>query len=106
MKIKTNILDIYKGNDGKYSWRSIWASVALLTFCVCGVLDASVKGVDVNEGFYWACVTVVLGLTSVKALEQIAAIRTGQASIEQNKNNFDQQINNLEQGQNNASNAL
>ena len=102
MKTKTNILDIFKGKDDKYSLRAVMAFLVGTVFSTCGVLDASVKGMEVSEGFYWACVTVILGLISVRALEQVAAIRTGQSTVDQNKNNFDQQVNNLQQDKNNS----
>lgn len=102
--MKTKISDIFKGNDRRYSLRATMAFLVGTVFSVCGILDASVKGMEVSEGFYWACVTVILGLISVRALEQVAAIRTGNSSLEQNKNNFDQQINNIQQDKNNSEN--
>lgn len=86
VKTRTNILDILKGKDNKYSLRAIMAFLVGTVFSVCGVLDAIIKGMEVSEGFYWACVTLILGLISVRALEQVAAIKTGsKVSLEENK---------------------
>lgn len=99
MKIKTNILDIFK-NKGQWDIKPVMAFLTGTTFSICGILDSSVKGVEVNEGFYWCCVVLILGLIASDVLKEVAAIRTGN-NIQQNKNNFDQQINNIEQEQNN-----
>lgn len=82
MKTKTNILDIFKGKDGKYSLRAIMGFLVGTTFSICGILDSIVKGIEVNESFYWACVALILGLISVRALEHIASIRSGNNKIE------------------------
>lgn len=104
MKVKTNFKDILKGNDGKYSIRAVIAFHIAIVFGLVGIADACIKGVNVDEGFYWASVVLITSMVATRALEHIAAIRSGQASIAQNKNNFDQQVNNLEQSQNNKSN--
>ena len=77
MKTKTNILDIFKGKDNRYSLRAVMAFLVGTVFSISGILDSSTKGVEVHDSFYWACVTVILGLISVRALEQVAAIRAG-----------------------------
>lgn len=104
MSKKTNILDILKGNDGKFSLRAVGAFQIIIAFCSAGLLDAAVKGVEVSEGFYWACVAGFTSLIATRAMEHIAAIRSGKSTIEQNRNNFDQQINNIEQQYNNSQN--
>jgi hypothetical protein len=100
MKNKSNIWDIYK-NKGQWDIRPVMAFLTGTTFSVCGILDCSVKGVEVNEAFYWVCATIILGLIASDTLAQVASIKTGRSTIEQNKNNFDQQVNNIEQEQNN-----
>lgn len=82
--MKTNILDIFKGKDNKYSLRAVMAFLVGTVFSVCGILDSCVKGMEVHESFYWSCVTIILGLISVRALEQVANIRAGIKNKEEN----------------------
>lgn len=76
MKAKTNIWDIFKGNDGKWSLRAIMAFLLGTTFSVCGIADSSVKGVEVDPSFYWSSITLITALISVRALQYIAQIKT------------------------------
>lgn len=85
-EVKTNIFDIFKGNDGKWSIRAVMAFLAGTTFGVCGIFDSTTEGVSVDSSFYWASVTLVLGLISVRALEHVANIKNGK-KLEQDTTN-------------------
>jgi hypothetical protein len=100
MKQKSNIWDIFK-NKGQWDIKPVMAFLFGTTYSLCAVLDSAVKGVDVNDTVYWVTAFIILGLIAADSLKDLVALRTGQATVEQNKNNFDQQVNNLEQGQNN-----
>lgn len=100
MKIKSDILDIYK-NKGQWDIKPVMAFLFGTTYSVCGILDGTIKGVDVNDTFYWVTAFIILGLIAADSLKDLVALRTGQTTAQQNKNNFDQQVNNLEQNQNN-----
>lgn len=77
MVVKTRISDIFKGNDDKWAIRPILAFFATIAFLSAGILDAMAPGVSVDPSFYWACVTLVLGLLAIRALQYVAAIRSG-----------------------------
>ena len=98
---QSNILDIYK-NKGQWDIKPVMAFLFGTTYSICSILDATVKGVDVNDTFYWVTAFIILGLIAADSLKDLVALRTG--SIQQQQNNFDQQVNNMEQGQNNKNN--
>lgn len=74
----TVIRDMFTGKDGKWSLRAFIAFFAFIAFATAGLLDATTEGVTVDESFYWACVTLILGLLAIRALQYVAEIRTGQ----------------------------
>ncbi len=84
MQVKTNIWDIFKGADGKWSIRAILAFITCIAFWSAGLLDATTPGVSVDSEFYWACVVLILGLIVTRALQYIAQIR-GSKIIEESK---------------------
>jgi hypothetical protein len=69
--------DIFTGKDGKGSIRAVIAFITSIAFWCSGLLDAVVVGVVVDESFYWASVTLILGLLAIRALQYVSEIRTG-----------------------------